>query len=78
MDSPLPAQDVAATCSSEQAIDAVVQGVAQRTGLRESEVQRRVFEWFGQQDEVIQAVVLGQIPKALRPSVAKLLADKLA
>ncbi len=58
--------------------ESVVAAIAQRTGMRDGEITRRLFDWFSQQDEVVQALVLGQIPQALRPHADQLLAQRLS
>mgnify|MGYP005843981031 CR=1 FL=1 len=56
----------------------LVTAIAARTGMRDDEVVRRVFAWVAAQDELLQALVLGQIPTVLRPAAAKALAEKIA
>ncbi|MAE65039.1 MAG: hypothetical protein CMJ18_12280 [Phycisphaeraceae bacterium] len=56
----------------------VVAVIAERTGMREEQIVKRVFDWLNEQDEVIQAVVLGQIPTAIRPDVGRLILESLA
>jgi hypothetical protein len=63
---------------TSDAPDAIVATIAQRTGMRESEITRRLFAWFSEQDEVVQALVLGQIPQALRPNAAQVLVERFA
>jgi hypothetical protein len=67
--SPLALTNEASQCVAE---------IAERTGLRDGEIVKRVFEWLTNQDEVVQAVVLGQIPQAIRPDAARLILDRLA
>ncbi len=52
----------------------IIHTIAQRTGLRENEILPRTLDWLAQQDDVIQALVLGQIPEKIRPDLIQLLA----
>ena len=51
--------------------------IAERTRLRDDEIINRVFGWLASQDEIVQAVALGQIPQVLRPDAASLILDRL-
>jgi hypothetical protein len=64
--------------ASSAGVADVVNAVAQRTGLREEEIVKRLFAWFADQDEVVQASVLGQIPAAIRPDVVRLVLERMA
>ena len=74
---PAPPQSSATLALTEEAGQSVA-AIAQRTGLRDSEIVNRVFDWLVEQDEVVQAVVLGQIPQAIRPDAARLALERLA
>ncbi len=74
---PSPPQPVSPLALTDEASQCVA-AIAERTGLRDLEIVRRVFEWLTNQDEVVQAVVLGQIPQAIRPDAASLILDRLA
>ena len=60
-----------------QTAEQVVGKIAARTGMREDEIASRIFKWIGEQDEVVQAVILGQIPDAIRPNVWKLILESM-
>ena len=51
--------------------------IAERTGLRDDDIIKRVFGWLASQDEIVQAVALGQIPQVLRSDAARLILDRL-
>ena len=61
-------------------VDAATQAIttiSQRTGLRENEIMKRVFHWLAQQDELVQAVVLGQIPPSVQPDIRRQILKQL-
>ena len=62
----------------KDAAAACIASISDRTGLREDQIVRRVFAWLAEQDEVVQAVVLDQIPPTVRPNIARQLLEKLA
>lgn len=74
-----PAKAPVSSAASAMPEDAttIIDAIAQRTGLRDGEVVRRMFAWFNEQDEVVQALVLGQIPQALLPHANQLLVERL-
>lgn len=59
----------ASSTSETPSVEALVRVIAERTGMREEEVVRRAMRWVHEQDEVVQAVILGQVPKAIAPNV---------
>ncbi|MCL2640836.1 MAG: hypothetical protein FWD53_08330 [Phycisphaerales bacterium] len=52
--------------------------IAQRTGLQKKHIVEMVFCWLTAQDEVVQALILGQIPEALQRDAARLALERLA
>ncbi len=58
-------------------VDEAIAEIARRTGLPQDQIVRRLFCWFCQQDEVVQAMVLGQIPAALMGEVSSKIADRM-
>ncbi len=66
-----PNRDHTLTCDSElvNVVSATIATIGQRTGLRDGEIIKRVFQWLAEQDDVVQAVVLGQIPESVRPDI---------
>ncbi len=56
----------------------VLADVAKRTGMKPSEVERRLYAWFHEQDDVIQALVLELIPQSIRPDTAQMLLERMA
>ena len=62
----------------KDAAAACIASISERTGLREDQIVRRVFAWLAEQDEVVQAVVLDQIPPTVRPNIARQLLEKIA
>lgn len=71
--------DVAAPPTDyKDAAAACIASISERTGLRQDQIVRRVFAWLADQDEVVQAIVLDQIPPAVRPNIARQLLEKIA
>lgn len=61
-----------------ESVAEVVTAIAEQSGMREGEIVKRVFSWLHEQDDVIRALVLGQIPDAIRPDAAKLILEQIA
>lgn len=49
-----------------------------RNGMTQKEIVGRLINWFCDQDEVIQQIILGQIPKQIAPDVAQIVLKRLA
>ena len=52
--------------------------VRARNGMTQKELVARLINWFAQQDQVVQQIILGQIPAQVAPDVAKLLLERIA
>ncbi len=55
-----------------------IEQTSERYGMSQIAMASRVYEWFAQQDEVIQATVLNLLPDAVAPEVAQLILNQLA
>lgn len=51
---------------------------AQRYGMSQIELASRVYQWFSQQDESVQAAILDLLPRGIRSDVARLLLERMA
>jgi len=54
-----------------------LEAVRQRNGMTQKEMVGRLINWFSDQDEAIQQIILGQIPERVRGAVATHLLDEL-
>lgn len=52
--------------------------VRSRNGMTQKELVARLINWFASQDQVVQQIILGQIPAQVAPDVAKLLLERIA
>jgi len=52
--------------------------VRQRNGMTQKELVGRLIQWFCAEDEVLQQVILGQIPEAIAPDVARIVLQRIA
>lgn len=55
----------------------VISAWAEQNDMTEIGVASRIYEWFGKQTEVVQASVLGLIPKSVEADVAKLVLERM-
>ena len=62
---------------THEAKDAIEQ-VSDRYGMSQIELASRLYRWFGDQPEEIQATILDLLPHSVAPDVAKLVLQKLA
>ena len=62
---------------THEAKDAIEQ-VADRYGMSQIELASRLYRWFGDQDEAIQATILDLFPGSVAPDVARLVLKKMA
>jgi hypothetical protein len=65
---------IAVTSEAKAAIEAV----GERYGMSQIELASRLYTWLAGQDEVVQAAVLGILPEAVAPDVARLVLERLA
>jgi len=65
---------IAISPDSKQAID----DVCDRYGMSQIEMASRLYMWFADQDEVLQAAVLGILPKEVEVAVAKMVLERVA
>lgn len=65
---------VAITPQAKAAIDAL----SQRFGMSQIELASRIYNWFGTQDEVLQAAVLKLLPESMEPDILRLALQRLA
>jgi hypothetical protein len=56
----------------------IIEGFAEKHGMKEIQVASRIYEWFTQQDDVLRKGVLGLLPEGYEPDVAKLALERLA
>jgi hypothetical protein len=50
--------------------------VRARTGMTQKVMVGRLIDWFCEQDEAVQALVLGQLPASVAPVVARSVLDR--
>ena len=50
--------------------------VRARTGMTQKVMVGRLIDWFCEQDEAVQALVLGQLPASVAPVVARTVLDR--
>ncbi len=55
-----------------------VDGVLRKRGLSRTEGVKRLFEWFLEQPQVIQAAILGHLPEDFEQDIAKMVLEKMA
>lgn len=65
---------VAVSTDAKRAIDQV----AERYGMSQIELASRVYRWFADQEEVVQAAILDILPRSIAPQVAKMALEQLA
>lgn len=64
---------IAVEPAGKRAIDAA----CRRYGMSQIELASRVYRWFAEQDETVQAAILGILPASLAPDIAKLALERL-
>jgi hypothetical protein len=62
---------------TNDAKDAIEQ-VADRYGMSQIEMASRLYRWFAEQNEEIQATILDLLPRSVAPDVARLVLKKMA
>ncbi len=65
---------IAVEHSAKQSIDEA----CRRYGMSQIELASRVYRWFAEQDETIQAAILDILPEDVAPDIARLLLERLA
>lgn len=55
-----------------------VERVCERYGMTQQEMCSRVYEWFADQEEVVQATVLGLLPRGHEADIASAILDHAA
>jgi len=61
------------TEKAKQAIDLV----SKETGVDKKQVASRLYEWFGEQDDLIQKGILGLLPKGMEVDIVRLALEKM-
>ncbi len=56
----------------------VIETVGERYGMTQIELASRLYLWLAEQDEVVQASVLGILPESVAADVAKLVLARMA
>jgi len=64
---------IAISPKSKQAID----DTCDRYGMSQIELASRLYTWFADQDEVLQAAVLGILPKDVEADVARMALERV-
>jgi hypothetical protein len=64
--------------SVSPAAKVVIKRVADELDMKEIGVASRIYEWFGQQSDVVQKGVLGLYPDGLEVNVARLAMEHIA
>src|SRR5690606_12103764 len=57
---------------------AAIEAAGLRYGMSQIELASRMYAWFAEQDEVVQAAILDLLPRELAPDVARLALRRLA
>jgi hypothetical protein len=57
---------------------AAITNIAKKHGMKELTIATRVYEWFAQQDDVVQKAILRMLPEAYEVDVAKLALERIA
>jgi hypothetical protein len=65
---------IAITPQAKRAIEAV----CERYGMSQIELASRLYTWLADQDEVLQAAVLGILPDSVAPDVAEMVLQRMA
>lgn len=65
---------IAVSPEAKQAIEAM----CQRYGMSQIELASRLYTWLADQEEVVQAAVLGLLPEDLAPEIAELALRRMA
>ncbi len=65
---------IAVTPEAKQAIEMV----SDRYGMSQIEMASRLYNWFADQDEPVQAAVLDLLPRSMAPDIARLALEQLA
>jgi hypothetical protein len=55
-----------------------IERICQRYGMTQIELASRCYIWFAEQEEVVQAAVLGILPDAVAADVARMVLKRLA
>lgn len=55
-----------------------IERISAHTGIPEIQLCSRMFRWFGTQDDVTQAAILGLLPPSIAPDVAKLVLERMS
>lgn len=56
---------------------ASVDKVCDRYGMSQQEVASRVYAWFAEQDEMVQASILGVLPQGLEAAAADIYMERV-
>lgn len=65
---------IAVNSKAKQAIESM----CERYGMSQIELASRLYQWAAEQEEVVQAAVLGILPDDVAPDVARLVLTRLA
>ena len=57
---------------------ATIKKFADQHGLKEIVVAGRMYEWFSEQDDVVQKAILGLLPAGMEADIAKLALKRIA
>ena len=52
--------------------------IAKRGGMTQVSVTSRLLEWFAEQNELVQAAILGHYPNAIQAEIAEMILKKMA
>jgi hypothetical protein len=55
-----------------------VDRTCERYGMTQIELASRVYDWFAQQDEGVQAAILGILPSSLAPDIARMVMKQVS
>ena len=53
-------------------------GFCGRVGMTQVAAMSRMVDWFSEQDEVVQAAIMGLYPTDIRADIARLILEKMA
>jgi len=53
-------------------------GMSDRWGMTQVAISSRLIEWFAEQTDVVQAIILGLYPEEMRPEVTKMILKHIA
>lgn len=65
---------IAVSPKAKQAIEAM----CERYGMSQIELAGRLYQWAAEQEEVVQAAILGILPDDVAPDIARLVLRRLA